>query len=303
MSDSAVRELRISLRWGSLAAKAWGDPSHPPLLALHGWLDNAASFDALAPLIADRHVIALDLSGHGRSDWRPDGAWDFWVDHLHDVDQVISHFGWPRVDLLGHSMGGTLASTYAATFPERVDQLVLIEALGPMPGSEGASLQQLRKGLLARRESEPRRLRVFSSVDEAAQARVKANGLSLDAARLLVSRGLIAVAADGEQGAGYSWSSDPRLTLPSLQRYCEVQVDNLLDGLLAPTLLVLADPAQIYALPTLIERRIARVATIQCHRLPGNHHLHLEDPQPIADLINAFLAEARLEPAPTPASA
>ena len=55
-------ELRITLPHATLAARRWGDASLQPLLALHGWLDNAGSFDALAPLLAQRwQVVALDF--------------------------------------------------------------------------------------------------------------------------------------------------------------------------------------------------------------------------------------------------
>ena len=47
-----------------------------PILALHGWLDNALSFASLAPLLTDYHMIALDLSGQGLSDHRsPDATY------------------------------------------------------------------------------------------------------------------------------------------------------------------------------------------------------------------------------------
>ena len=49
-----MRELALDLPQGRFAALAWGDPSLPPLLALHGWLDNAASFSTLAPLLGSR---------------------------------------------------------------------------------------------------------------------------------------------------------------------------------------------------------------------------------------------------------
>src|SRR5688500_18494360 len=72
----AAEELVIALPHATLAARRWGDASSPPLLALHGWLDNAGSFDALAPLLAARwQVIALDFAGHGRSSHLAAGSW------------------------------------------------------------------------------------------------------------------------------------------------------------------------------------------------------------------------------------
>ena len=72
---NAPRERRIALPYLTLAALEWGDPAAPPLVALHGWLDNAASFAALAPLLAPRHrTIALELPGHGHSGHLPAGA-------------------------------------------------------------------------------------------------------------------------------------------------------------------------------------------------------------------------------------
>ncbi len=280
-------ELGLPLRHLNLAAKAWGDPALPPLLALHGWLDNAASFDGLAPLLETRHVVALDMAGHGRSDWRSASAPDYWLDYLDDIDQVFHHFGWSNADLLGHSLGGTLASTFAAAFPERVQRLLLIEALGPLALPIEQTVPQLRKGIAARAAFAPSALRVFADVEHAAQARMRANDLSHAAAMTLVARGLAKV--DAPAVSGYRWSSDPRLLLPSLQRYSEEQALAILDAITAPTLLILADPAHPYARTAAMQTRLERVARIECIRLPGNHHLHLENPQPVAAAINAFL--------------
>ncbi len=284
----AATELRLPLRHLTLAAKAWGDSTLPPLLALHGWLDNAASFDGLGPLLKTHHVIAIDLAGHGRSDWRNAAASDYWLDYLDDINQVFQHFGWIRVDLLGHSLGGTLASTYAAAFPERVQRLVLIEALGPLALPIEQTVPQLRKGIDARAAFAPSSLRVFPTVEQAAQARMRANDLSHAAAITLVERGLVKV--DELSVSGFRWSTDPRLLLPSLQRYSEAQASAILDAITAPTLLLLADPAHPYARTAAMQSRLDRVARIECTRLPGNHHLHLENPQPVAAAINDFLA-------------
>ncbi|HJU38804.1 MAG TPA: alpha/beta fold hydrolase, partial [Tahibacter sp.] len=141
------REIALELPHLTLAALAWGDPALPPLLAVHGWLDNAASFSALAPLLAARfHVVAIDLPGHGRSAHRAPGTWYHYVDYLGDLAGAVAALGWQRFTLLGHSLGGAVASAYAAAHPERVGRLLLVESLGPLTQAPEAALEQLRKG-------------------------------------------------------------------------------------------------------------------------------------------------------------
>jgi pimeloyl-ACP methyl ester carboxylesterase len=279
-----AEELSIPTARGMLAAKAWGDPLQPPLLALHGWLDNAGSFDRLAPLLAaDRYVVALDLRGHGRSAHAVGGAWLHYVDYFDDLQAAFGYFGWACADLLGHSLGGTLASLFAALYPARVGKLLLVEALGPLTAASDDALTQLRRALDQRTEFASRRpLRVFAQIETAIAARVTANGLSAPAARALVERGV------REVEGGYVWSSDPRLTLASPQRFTEAQVLAMLKGIEAPTLLVLATPATSYLPTAMMETRAAQVARIRIVRLPGQHHLHLEDAPAVAGAIRAF---------------
>ena len=279
-----AEEIRIPLPRATLAAKCWGDASLPPLLALHGWLDNAGSFDALAPLLVPRwRVVALDLRGHGRSSHIADGAWYHYVDYFDEIRGVLDHFGWARADLLGHSLGGTLASLFAALYPARVGDLLLIEALGPLTSTFDEALPQLRRALDQHAAFAQRRpLRVFSDLHEAVGARCAANDLSEAAACALVERGV------REVEGGFVWSSDPRLTLASPQRYTEAQVLAMLGGIRSRALLVLADPATTYLPGPMMDARVAQVADIRVVRLPGNHHLHLENPQPVADAMRAW---------------
>jgi pimeloyl-ACP methyl ester carboxylesterase len=288
-----VRDVDIVLPDLNLAARVWGDPSLPPLLALHGWLDNAASFERLAPMLCEQfHIVALDFPGHGRSDWRAAGAWYHHVDYPGDALAAADALGWKQFDLLGHSLGGGVATALAAACPERINHLILIEALGVIASAPEKALSHLQSALADRASYRNKALRVFANQDAAIVARMRANGLSREAATLLVTRGLKAVPG------GFSWSSDPRLTLNSAQRFTEDQVLAFLRSLCAPTLLMLAQPEAPYLPRETMERRIAQVANIRVLRLPGSHHLHLEDPQSVATAILDFIKVESGAPTP-----
>ena len=283
------RERRFTLRHVKLAAKTWGDDGLPSLLAVHGWLDNAGSFDALAPLLADRYqVIAIDLAGHGRSGHRAAGSWYPYVDYLDEIGELVAQLGGARVDLLGHSLGATLVSVYAAIAPQAGGRLMLVEGLGPIANDATKTLEQLQRAFAARERFKPGGLRVFPTLDAAIDARRRAGDLSDAAARAIVERGTVAV--DSNDGVpGFRWSSDPRLTLPGAQRFTEEQLAPVLEGIRARTLLVLAEPEAPYLPRAMIEQRIARVPDIEVVRLAGTHHVHMERADAVADVMRLFL--------------
>jgi pimeloyl-ACP methyl ester carboxylesterase len=280
-----VRDIELALPGLRIAARAWGDTSRPKLLALHGWLDNAASFDALAPLLCEHfHIVAIDFPGHGRSDWRPPGAWYHYVDYLSDALATADALRWERFGLLGHSLGGAVASMLAGACPQRVERLLLIEALGPPTQAPEQTLLQLQRAFAERAAAAAKTPRVFASLDEAVSARLRANDLSREAAQILVERGVKAVTG------GLTWSTDPRLMLASPVRNTEEQVFAVLRGIRAPVALVLAEPEQPYMPQAALDRRIAQVDGIEVTRLAGTHHLHMENAPAVAAQLLRFRA-------------
>ena len=277
-------ELRVATPFGELAALQWGDADAPPLLALHGWLDNAASFARLAPLLAARRrLIALDLPGHGRSAHLPSAVHRY--NNLDQVDHVLDFadaLELERFDLLGHSLGAGIASLTAAAAPARIGKLALIEGLGPLADDGSQTLARWRDAH-AQRET-PRRLpRVFASVDAAVAARVAAGGLDANEARPIVERNL------READGGYRWRSDPRLRLASPMRIEETQLRRMISGIETATLLLLAEPATPYLPPALMDARAACVADISVEHIAGPHHLHIRQARECAEHILAFL--------------
>lgn len=272
-------EITIPLAHLALRGQVWGDAAAPPLLALHGWLDNAASFARLAPLLATRYrVIALELEGHGHSDHLPAGTEYHYLGHVQAVRAAADALQLSRYTLLGHSLGAGVASLVAAAAPERIERLLLIEGLGPLGDDGSRTLQRFREALVARHERS-RALRVFGDVGQAVSARCMASGMRADLARPIVERGL--VQTDGS----WRWRSDPRLTRASAVRLAEAQVHALLKGISVPTRLLLAQPAAPYLPAGPMDARIACMADIQVARMDGSHHLHLEHPRAVAEWI------------------
>lgn len=266
---------------GRVAALRFGTPGGRRVLALHGWLDNAASFVPMAPFLAAHDVVAIDLIGHGGSSHVPPGFDYSFVDWLHDVLDVLDALDWPEVHLLGHSLGGALATVIAAGAPERVASLVLIEALGPPPWPSEQAAERLRKAVAGRRKP-PSPPRLIPDVETAVRARLQAAEKSEAAARLLVERNLRAV--DG----GYRWCSDPRLMWPSHLRADEASVRNWLSAIECPVLLVAAEPAFAHFPATLREARLACLKHGRLALIDGSHHVHMDKPGEVAGLVNRF---------------
>ncbi|MDQ2995239.1 MAG: alpha/beta fold hydrolase, partial [Pseudomonadota bacterium] len=91
--------LKIAIPGLSLTARAWGPEDGRPILALHGWLDNAASFDLLAPLLPNFRIIAIDFPGHGFSDPLPLGMIYHHGDRVIQMLQVADALGWDRFSI------------------------------------------------------------------------------------------------------------------------------------------------------------------------------------------------------------
>lgn len=272
---------------GRLAALSWGRPGATTWLALHGWLDNAASFSRLAPRLVERldiRIVAIDFAGHGLSRRHPAGAdYAIW-DYTHDVLDALEALELSRATLLAHSMGAGIACLVAAALPEKVERLVLIDGLGTLATPAEETPRQLRKGLLGhrRRASSPPR---YPDIESAVGARVGGGVTPIDAqtAEPLVRRNL----APDERGY-WRLRTDGRLLRPSMVRFTPEQVLATLAAIQAPVLL-LEGEGGILAERDIAQRARAAVASLERRVLPGGHHLHLE-PAVVAAVADAIVA-------------
>ncbi len=278
----SLREFAVDIPLGRITGlRSEGDG--PRVLALHGWLDNAASFIPLAAHLPGVQLVAPDLPGHGRSAHLAPGAEYTSGVAVNAVLDIADALGWDTFALLGHSMGAGIASLVAASVPDRVQRLVAIEALGGLAETVERTADRWREAMAAARALPGKQLRVFTDLATPVRARMQANQLSEPAARLLVERGIRPVEG------GFVWSSDPRLTLPTPQRLTEAQLARLVAGIACPATVIYADPPQSYFPEPLRSERAALLPDGRLHVLAGTHHLHMEDPAAVAARIPAFL--------------
>jgi pimeloyl-ACP methyl ester carboxylesterase len=278
------RELRLRLPHLEVAARDWGPDDGPPVLALHGWLDNSASFDRLAPRLGHLRLVAVDLPGHGRSDRLPAGCGNHFVDWVAVVLATADALGWQRFSLLGHSMGAGISTLVPAGAPGRVVRAVLLEGMGPLAETAERAPQSLAEALAQEGRLAGQQGRVFPSLESAIEARRRDSDLDPASARLLVERGTEAVEG------GVRFTHDPRLRTRSRVRFTEEQVVAFLRAIDCPVLAVRASRGWPFP-PDVIAARSAVVPDLRVVAVEGGHHVHLTHPERVAGPLGEFLVE------------
>ncbi|XP_051690021.2 serine hydrolase-like protein 2 isoform X3 [Oryctolagus cuniculus] len=304
-----LSELKLAVPWGHIAAKAWGSAQGPPVLCLHGWLDNANSFDRLIPLLPqDFHYVAMDFGGHGLSSHYSPGLPYYHQNFVSEIRRVAAALKWNRFSLMGHSFGGTVGGMFSCIFPEMVDKLILLDASPfALDSNELEHLLTYRRRAIEHTlqvEASQKPSRVVSPA-EMLQGFLKNNShVGEECGELLLQRGATRVAAAGaqlrihQQGAvcaRHPEAAGPRpahqvsLSWPlatrshrALQGYCNVRRENDADR--EPLLFMLATLRS-----TLTER-------FQFVEVPGNHYVHMNEPHHVAGVISAFLQSSGPQP-------
>lgn len=254
-----------------------------PIVAIHGWLDNASSFLPLSEQLTEQHIIALELAGHGHSGHRAPGEFYHYVDYLTDCIQALEALNLERCLLMGHSLGAGIAAFLAAALPDLVEKLILIEGIGPLSGEAQDMPARVRQAAGAMSVLGQNSKASYASIDAAAKRRQRAGDLSYAAAYTLTERSL------RQENGLYSWRSDARLRLPSAYYFSEAQVLAMLAQIRCPSLLLRAEQG-LLANYSQIDTRVNSVEKIKTVVLSGGHHLHMdscvESAQPILEFLS-----------------
>lgn len=282
-------EIEIPILGLTLTALAWGPEDGIPVLGLHGWLDNASTFNRLAPLLNPKiRLVCIDLPGHGLSDQRAKGVQYHFVDWVADIFAAADALGWQKFSLLAHSMGAGIATLVAGTCPDRIQRTVLLEGLGPLTAEASQTPLLLERAVNHRSKLHNREPMLYADVQAAGQRLKEANPtLSNIAVEILTRRGTKVVEG------GVQWRHDPRLRGTSV-RLTEEQALAFVRRIAGPVLIFWAEEGWPFD-RELIEKRAQAFRQAEIVRVKGAHHVHLDAPERVADRVSRFLSDEPID--------
>lgn len=270
-------DLHTGPRGLRLRVCEWGDPDGPPVVILHGFLEQGASWDPVARRMPGYRILAPDQRGFGLSDHIGTGGFYHFWDYSADVDALARHLRSP-FHLIGHSMGGSVAGMFAGLRPDAVRSLTVIEGLGP-PDDRLDALTRARRYLDDR--ADPAVHRPMADLEDAANRMLRANGaLGPELARFLAAR------TTRPEGDGLVWTWDPLHRARSPHYIATDLFQRLLAAITAPTLVI--EGARSWS-PQDVDARYASLNHARRLSLDGGHMLHHEVPEDLAAHLCAHL--------------
>jgi pimeloyl-ACP methyl ester carboxylesterase len=252
----------------------YGVTGRRPMLCVHGAAAHAHWFDYVAPgLTPNHHVRSLDLRGHGDSDWAEQQTYSFKT-YAEDVNAVVEKLDLRDFVLVGHSMGGSVSLLYAATFPGRVGRLIVIDSIMLMPmerimqmrafGARPASSYATQEELVARYRLSPPETHI--------------------AAPDVIHRMAM---HSGRQGPDGRWQhkADRRVYANSQQ----IAGVPLWENITIPALVIKGSRSTRFGAQEMVAIR-ANAPQVQWAEVPeSNHHITLDNPHGLVDVVQAFL--------------
>jgi pimeloyl-ACP methyl ester carboxylesterase len=253
----------------------WGNAGKPPLIMLHGIARVAHTFDHIAPRFTDRfHVIAIDMRGHGDSDWDPKAAY-LVEDYVRDLEGFVGQLRLRTLTLWGNSTGGRVAQVYAGLHPELMSALI-VEDVGPerpksIADNFARQVQADAKG--------------WSSEEELlAQLKAGNQGTSDDQLRTYAH-----FATKPTDDGRIIWKRDPNLA----RGFVETELWQYVRRIACPTIYVIGGRSTIVPVETQ-EQLKKTIRGVEVVTMPGlGHYPSQESPDAFFEIVNAFLARVK----------
>jgi pimeloyl-ACP methyl ester carboxylesterase len=300
---------------------------------LHGWLDCAASWEPLVQSLAKKQhaarrstgtqeqpqqeqqktnrfrLLCVELAGHGKSSHRSglrasNGIYNL-MDFVSDITRLIRDvLALRRCVLVGHSLGGHVATVVSAMIPSHIARLCLIESLGPRPLDDDAAYAATLAMAMASKSRPRSTLTVHKSLEAAALKMSRGfTKTPLAACRVLVRRACVQVeCSGGDGGGGYVWRSDPMLVRRARAHWAESMVLSLFAAISANVLFIVASDG-FFVSDVWRARLLKRTQTLRRHKEPvilegGGHHCLMTKPDCVADAMFDLLLPLAVSSSP-----
>jgi pimeloyl-ACP methyl ester carboxylesterase len=269
-------------RWGPEPSEAAS-----PVFLLHGWLDAGETFQFMVDALRhDRPLVALDWRGFGRSEWPQQGYW--FPDYMADLDALLDRLS-PNAParIVGHSMGGNIACSYAGIRPDRVRCVVNLEGFGLARTSPSQAPARMRKWLDQLKG--PLKGKDYASLEELAAV------IRFRYPRFSAARAAFVAGAWGrvEGGGRVRLAGDPRHHWVNPILYKREDTEACWRELRAPLLMLIGEKSELLAKladdGTLTAFREIFPHIEIAHIADAGHMLHIERPDLVAPLVEAFL--------------
>ncbi|KAF8793975.1 Serine hydrolase-like protein like [Argiope bruennichi] len=294
---SNPQEIRIPTSYGFIAAKVWGEEHHEPVLALHGWQDNAGTFDKLIPLLnQDFYVVAIDLPGRGLSSHFPNGAIYHYLNILLEIKRVVDYLKWETFSIISHSLGGAYALLYCCIYPESVITTVLLDFVKPFSHDENAMRYVLCQNMEELLKVEQKLLKQppVYSYKEARERLIRGllNQITEEEADILLKR----ACQLSKCGTGVIFSRDIRTQAKLSSEFSHDTLKAYLRNMRNNLLIILGkDAPELHGLREgmndFLNLYKETCKNFQLAEIDGNHYVHLNNPGRVAPVINNFLQQ------------
>lgn len=288
------KEVEVETSWGTLRGKQCGSGPRR-VLGFHGWLDNANTFDLIAPLLPSNVTfLSLDLPGHGNSDHFPTAFIYDGRGYVGAIKKAVISLGWDKFTYLGHSMGAVVGIMYASVFPEDVEAFISIDILKPWSTTPEKYPSSFKKYFTQYFDNETKCKYPPLVYDEEELVKKTMEGSkSLDdrGARIILERG----AKRSEDGLGLILKRDLRAKNYFIGFLTFEAWQEMAKSIHCPILLIKATDGHFYEPPDKNEEMKIAFSTNCClyryHEIDGKHHIHLTHSDQVGKHLNNFLSE------------
>lgn len=271
VKEKQYTEHRMLVNGLNIHYTDWGNPHLPHLFLAHGAVANALYWDLTAPAFRDKyHVVAVTARGRGKSDYDPKGSYET-ADYVQDFRELTTALGMDKLTYVGQSMGGKIGMTYAATYPEQVERMVIVDVGAESTGAPSGDPMQSRPEVFCTPEEIEAWLRQFDRFSR----------LGREAMDIVLQTGF-------QQLVNEQWVSSLAHPLVYGSRPRPAPVYDVLAKVQCPTMLIHCLLSDLMG-PEIAAKTSGAIPDCQLVQLDSGHLPHLERPEEFVRVVQEFL--------------